>query len=203
MDEVVAVREEQVSANQTSEFLAVELRAERMYSETARGPSGNRGDPQESGGTNAEGSELSRRFQELVQRFEDFSSETHANFEGVRLDLEKMNEKRRMLSHSLGGFQGDLQGLAETVGHLRGGRTCVEVGQGNGQKHVNSTVAPGNRDAPGNLFADSPAVGQPTEVFADTLSVHSGPEPPVVNVVDVLGRASLKESDKLEVPPFF
>ena len=75
----------------------------------------------------------------------------------------------------------------------------MEVGQGNGQQDVNSTAAPGNRDAPGNLFANSPTVGQPTEVFADTLSVHSVPEPPVANVVDVLGQSSLKEADKMEI----
>ena len=118
---MVVVREEQASANHTSEFLAAELKSERMYSRAALGTSGNRGGPQESVGTHAEGSVLSRHIQELVQRFEEFSLEVHAKFEGIRLDLERTREKRRELAQSLGGFQGDLQELAETVDSLRGG----------------------------------------------------------------------------------
>ena len=72
MDEMVVVREEQASANHTSEFLAAELKSERMYSRAALGTSGNRGDPQESGGTSAEGSEIPRYLQDMVQRFEEF-----------------------------------------------------------------------------------------------------------------------------------
>ena len=121
MDEMVVVREEQASANHTSELLAAELKPERMYSRAALGTSGNRGDPQESGGAKTEGSEHSRHLQDMVQRFEEFSLEVHAKFEGIRLDLERTRDTPRELAQSLWGFQGDLQELAETVDSLRGG----------------------------------------------------------------------------------
>ena len=80
----------------------------------------------------------------------------------------------------------------------------MEVGQGNGQQNVNSVAPDSMRetssDAPDTFFASSPSAGHPTVQFADTPGVHSVPEPPVANVVDVLGQSSLKEADKIEIP---
>ena len=115
LSELSKVREEQVATSHHCEFLTTELKAERSAAVAAAKTWRNPRELQETRDLNALGTELSEQMAHITQQVEDLSSESWGRFEELRLAIEHSNEKRRLLTHSVGEFQSDLQILTDTV----------------------------------------------------------------------------------------